>query len=569
MSISKIEVIRVDDIPLLLALMTEMGIEKEIDKNVKRHGLWQGISVGKIVVIWMSYILTMHDHRLEPVQKWVNKRKALFNRLLGIELRETDMTDDRLAKVLTMLGKEETQALIDESWNQEWITMYELPTEITRYDSTSVTVYKEADESEDSIIGYGFSKDHRPDLAQFKIMLSTLDMGMPLTCQVVNGKRADDGLYIPAYKSVTKTMGHANFLGVGDGKMAAWASRCSFATGGSWYLCPYRGTAAKGEDTDSWIETALEKGTERQEVTRIDEITGEISTIASVYEWSREQQTLNAQNETVTWTERVLVSHSPALQKGMTTRRLRSEQKAFAELEKLLLPPKRGRKRYRTAAELQEVVDKLLKKRRLGDIIDVSLASQPHKDKGQRWAVSSYQRNEAAWQAMLDRLGWQIYLTSVPTTLYNTAQVIHAYRRQPHLERGISRLKSRNLRIRPVFLSHPQRIVGLTWLLILALRLLVLMEFRVRRELSQLNESLQGLKSGNLTTATQRPTTEKMLEAFTDINWSIVSFGDTQHYHITPLNDTQRHILRLLHLPTDIYTLLAAPASKPLLFLRE
>jgi transposase len=54
------------------------------------------------------------------------------------------------------------------------------------------------EEETDSILGYGHSKDHRPDLKQFKVMLSTLDpVGLPLTCQVVNGKRADDKLYIP------------------------------------------------------------------------------------------------------------------------------------------------------------------------------------------------------------------------------------------------------------------------------------------------------------------------------------------------------------------------------------
>jgi transposase len=77
-----------------------------------------------------------------------------------------------------------------------------LPTATTRHDSTTVSVYQDVAEEEedeaDSILGYGHSKDHRPDLKQFKVMLSTLDpVGLPLTCQVVNGKRADDKLYIP------------------------------------------------------------------------------------------------------------------------------------------------------------------------------------------------------------------------------------------------------------------------------------------------------------------------------------------------------------------------------------
>ena len=549
--------------------MKQMGIREGIDEQVKPHGLWQGISVGTIVMIWLSYILTTQDHRLEPVQKWVNARRELFNRLLGLELRETDLTDDRLANVLTMLGKEETQELIDRQWNRSWITMYELPTDVTRYDSTTVSVYQDADDREESILGYGFSKDHRPDLAQFKVMLSSLEMGLPLTCQVVNGKRADDGLYVPAYDSVVNTMGHANFLGVGDSKMAAWGSRSTFAIGGSWYLCPYRGSAAKGEETESWIETALKKKEELQEVTRIDEKTGEIITIAAVDEWSREQTTVDEEGNEVTWTERVLVSHSPALQKGLTTRRQRSEQKLFQALEKLKLPPKRGRKRYRTEAELQKDVDTLLKKHHMSGIVAVQLVGQPHKDKGQRWIVDAYQRQPDAWQKMVDRLGWSIYLSSAPATRYSTAQLIHTYRKQPNLERGISRLKSRHLHIRPVFLHDQQRIVGLTWLLILALRVMMLTEFQARRQLARLNESILGLKAGSPNTATQRPTAEKIFEAFEDINWTIVRLGDVQHFHITPLNNTQHHVLRLLDLPDDLYSRLSAPHPKPTFNLRE
>lgn len=44
----------------------------------------------------------------------------------------------------------------------------------------------------------GHSKDHRPDLAQVKIMLATLDpLGWTEATQVVEGNKADDPLYEP------------------------------------------------------------------------------------------------------------------------------------------------------------------------------------------------------------------------------------------------------------------------------------------------------------------------------------------------------------------------------------
>ena len=139
---------RIDDIPLLLAIMIEMGIPQQIDCQIKPHGHWQGISVGTVITIWLCYILTEHDHRLLAVREWVNERRELFDRLLGIQLRDTDLTDDRLAICLTLLGDSTHQTALDEALVQSWITLYQLPTTPTRHDSTTVSVYQDMDEEE-------------------------------------------------------------------------------------------------------------------------------------------------------------------------------------------------------------------------------------------------------------------------------------------------------------------------------------------------------------------------------------------------------------------------------------
>jgi transposase len=454
--------------------------------------------------------------------------------------------------------------------NEEWITLYELPTDVTRYDSTTIAVYQEPnDDDDEGIIGYGHSKDHRPDLAQFKVMLSTLEMGLPLTSRVINGKRAVEGLYIPAYDEVIRQVGHHRFLAVGDSKMAAWAIRVHLVRGGSWYLSPYREPASRGEDIAGWIETGLAHEDEWQTVHRLDEQSGELKMIAEVYEWSRPQVAFETNGEAIHWQERVLVSRSAALQQGMITRREKGEAKLYAELEKLRLPPKPGRKRYRNQEALSQVVTQLLDKYHLTGLIKVTLKAEPHKDGGERWIVAAYERDPAAWTAMTDRLGWQIFLTNLPQETYDVAEIIRIYRRQPRLERGISRLKSRNLHIRPVYLQNQQRIVGLTWVLVLALRIIVLLEYRVRRELKNRDEMIVGLKPGSKTVATQKPTTERMLKVFTNITWSTVTLDGIQHHHVTSLTDTQRHILQLLNLSTDVYERLMFDNPKPLLNLRE
>ena len=59
---------RVDDIPLLLAQMDKMNIAALLDKHFPMHGNWQGLSLGETVVVWLAYILSEGDHRLNSVQ---------------------------------------------------------------------------------------------------------------------------------------------------------------------------------------------------------------------------------------------------------------------------------------------------------------------------------------------------------------------------------------------------------------------------------------------------------------------------------------------------------------------
>jgi transposase len=61
-----------------------------------------------------------------------------------------------------------------------------------RIDTTSVAV--QGDDDGSGVIAYGYSKDHRPDLMQFKVLRATLDpLGRPLLTQLMAGNCSDEG----------------------------------------------------------------------------------------------------------------------------------------------------------------------------------------------------------------------------------------------------------------------------------------------------------------------------------------------------------------------------------------
>jgi transposase len=555
---------QVNDLPLLLGIMEGTGIRRHIDEQMVQHGGWDGISLGTMIEIWLAYMLTEQDHRLVAVREWVQDRRQVLNELLGIELRATDLSDDRLARVLGKLGDERVQRNIDTSMVQDWIIVYELPHDTIRLDSTSVSVYSPVGEDND-LIQRGHSKDHRPDLGQFKVMLSSLDpLGMPLNCAVVSGQQADDGLYGPIYDQTVQTLGRRDVLVVGDSKMAALATRGHIVKGGSAYLCSYRPAGNSSTLTD-WTEQALGRRTAWQVVTEVDPTTGEIQTVAVIDEWIRSQvwpDPLTA--ETTEWPERVLVVRSEQMHLGLIQKAQERLARLSQALDQLRRAPGRGRKRYATRANLQAKVESLLKQYDLVGLVTVTLAQDASVEGPTRWIVGSFVLNQAAWAAHCERLGWTAYLTNTTPAQYDTPALLWNYRHQVVHERSFSRLKTRRLNIRPVYLRDEQRIVGLTWLLCLALKILTLTEFRLRTALQRHNEPLVGLNPAVPSQATTHPTTERILQVFRNLTFTVVQIGTSVRRHMTPLSETQQYILTLLDLPPDLYARLADMLCPPL-----
>jgi len=335
---------QINSLPLLLGMLDDMGIRDLIDPHVRPHGNWAGASVGTVVSIWLSHILMEQDHRVVLVRDWAADRQQTINHLLDITLRETDCTDDRLANILTRLGDPTVQAALDAALVQRWVRVYALPTDPIRLDSTSVSVYLDPMEP-DSLLRLGHSKDHRPDLRQFKAMLATLDpLGMPLACQMVAGQRADDGLYIPAYAAAVTVLGTSGVLVVGDSKMAALGIRSHIVAGGSCYLCVYRPPSATDEIA-GWIDAALERAAHWHVLETIDPTTGEIMRQAEIDVWERRQTASDpALPQALEWTERVLLVRSAAYQAGLRRRREAALARLSDDLTTLWLPPTRGRK---------------------------------------------------------------------------------------------------------------------------------------------------------------------------------------------------------------------------------
>jgi transposase len=145
-----------------------------------------------------------------------------------------------------------------------------------------------------------------------------------------------------------------------------------------------------------------------------------------------------------------------------------------------------------------------------------------------------------------------LYVTNADATHLSLPQAVMYYRDEWLLERGFHRFKRGCLPALPIYFQNQDRITGLMFVLNIALRVFTLMEFVVREALQQRQQSLAGLYDGNPKRKINRPSAERMLQAFCHL--TLYYLPDSTIF-ITPLSELQKQILALMKMPESLYQL--------------
>ena len=560
---------RIDELPLLIYWLKQMKVDVIIDQELgPPHGNWEGLSYGEVSLVFIAYVLMACRHFLSPVEDWAEQHLVSLSQALGKPVRAQDFTDDRLAVLLTQLGDEATcpGEPIEREMGQHLIRAYALPTETARIDLTTVSVHHQPD-GDNSLMRFGHSKDHRPDLRQFKVLLGTLDpVGLPLATATLSGEQADDPQYVPAWERLVATIGRPDFLTVGDCKLASLGNCARIHSGGGLYLAPRPMTGQTPAELQAWV---LDPPAPLEPIRLPDQAeteppVGQGFEVAVTCTWPNP-----ATQASVTWTERRLIMQSTAhaeRQRAGLQARLTKAQTALTAL---------NAKPASERADLEQRAQAILKRYQVSDYLSLSFREQvtrvtryvgrgrpgPQRPtqtvETRTWTVRVYRRPAAI--ALFNRLaGWRVYVTNAPATRLNLAAAVNCYRQEWQPEHGFHRLKGGLLAIAPLYLRDDNRIRGLLVLLGIALRVLTLTEFVVRRDLAATGETLKGLYAGNPNRATARPTAERLLNAFDNLTLYRHVTESEVWYEVTPLSSLQRRILQALDIPQSAY---APPAT--------
>jgi transposase len=559
---------RVDDVPLILGFLIQLRLPHLLDKHLKPHPHHQGLSLGWLITLWITYVLSQADHRKSHVRTWANKLHHCLQAVSGLTIRDVDLSDDRLTLLLTRLSHSETWSQIEADLWKGTCEVYSFPLERIRLDST--TSYGFHTTVEGGLMQLGHSKDHRPDLPQFKLMAAAAEpTGQLIAADVHPGDAADDPLYLPIVERVRTLLGRTGLLYTGDCKMAALETRAAIAARGDFYLTPLPLTGAtKNDFTATWVEDAV-SGARRAELVPIR--VGD-DQLGIGYEFDR-TQTACVNDVAQTWTERVQVIRSEALAQTQVRALQRRLEKAEAAVRALTPPVGPGRVQFSTGWELERAVTAVLAEHEVGDLLEVAWTRQetsrtryvgrgrggPARPKKTEWTIryqiTTVRRQEEEIQHREARMGWRVQVTNVARERLSLVESVVAYRGGWSLERDFHVLKDRPLGIRPLYVRRDDQVVGLAHLVTLALRVLTLFEVLVRRGQEQTGQKLPGLYPGQASRTTERPTGSRVLAAIAreEITATEVDEGEERRWHLSPLPELVYGVLSSLGLPEAVY----------------
>lgn len=549
---------RVDDIPLLVAIIRAMKLDVILDDVVPTHGntlRHNELTNGETLCLWIVYLLCEGTHRKWKVEDWVALHTALLTRLWGAPVPASDFTDDRLSTLLGYLARAPVQEAIDRLLSLATISIYELQATHIRLDATVFTGYHQVQEH--GVMQYGHTKGGPDGLTQCKLMAASTATGQYLSGQYHPGNRADDPLYVPLLTRLFRWPLPAGMLLVGDSKMGALATRRHIIAHQHQYYMPLSEALLTDEERTRWIAEAA-----RGEMTRFTAFTPifrDEELLGDGFEFTRDFPVVEGKPEV--WTERVQVIRSLNLAAAGKKALDRQLAKARTALFALTPAPKQRIKQYTDEASLCAAITAILCRYHVQDVLSVSwqwdrsyLTSKASEG---RLVVTEVLRDADQYQIRCHQCGWRIYVTSAPRERFglDEGQLLYRQGAGQGVERMNRLLKDHDtLGLDRLYVVHPKQIVGISYFVTLAQRVTMYIETTIRHGLAEAVEELPAYYPGQKSSA--KPTTKTMLEQVTaqGVTLTEIHLEDGQVLkHLSELPVILVAMLKHLKLPANLY----------------
>jgi len=456
------------------------------------------------------------------------------------------LNDDRLGRCLDDLAAVH-DALRGEVTVQA-IQAFGLETKALRWDLTSVLVTGEYPEAEQAAgyarVQYGYGSGAQKQVRYLQV--TTTDGAVPVWDQPWDGNTTDVATVIATMRALREHARCRDFVLIGDSKLLSVANREALLTAELGYLAPLPRTAA----LDAAFLAIPPEQFQPMDYLSTRDRARPVEERASYQGWETTAEIVGAAAGPAAprWVVRRLFVISS--EERAACRRNRARQRERAESEIARVCRQVGTRWYPTVERAQAKIVTILERRHLGDLYEITVEQAgDHPTVGCRVSPTALARAEA-----LD--GYYVLETTRPAAEADASRLLTEWKGQWEIEHRHRAAKG-PLRIRPLFVSSNQRVVGLITILGLALLVFSLIEREARRALGPAAK-VPNLLAGHVAA---RPTGENLLKALREIALATLDIAGQRYRLVTELSQLQRTLLALVGVPEQAYARVAASSA--------
>jgi transposase len=552
---------RLGPLPLINHFLDRLGLEPLLERFVPTHDRRIRLAYAKGLGVLLRSILVER----EPIYRQQETVNGFAAGCFGLSAEQArHVGDDAIGRALDRLFDADRAALLTEVVVAA-TGRFDVALEELHNDSTTVRFCGQYAEARGQsirgkrgpFITYGYSKDHRPDLKQLLVILTTSDDGgVPVQFRCEAGNASDSRTHEETWDALCRAAGRVDFLYVADCKLCNREAMDHIAGRGGRFVTVMPRSRREDRQFREWIqghqpdwELVWDRPNPRRGSGPRDRWSAFRSPVPSREGWN------------VTWVYSALL----ALRQERTRQeRLARAIERLKELNTRLLGP---RPRRRSRRQVRECVEEILAERHVSRYLKVRiLRHQEHYFKqagpgrpgpNTRYVRKVRRRWRLEWtlnqkRIVYDRKSDGMYPLLTNDLDLSPAEVLEAHKRQPMIEKRFEQTKA-VFEIAPVLLKNEGRVEALFYVYFLALLVQAIIERELRRVMRE--RGIESLPLYPEERVTKRPTAEQIFRLFTAVQRHEVWHRGHPTTAFEPtLTDLQAEVLSLLGVPPSAYT---------------
>ena len=527
---------RLDHLGIVAGVCQEAGIAEWLDKQAGETR--RSVSVGKATVAMVLNGLGFSNRQLYLVPQYFENKPV--EHLLGEGITADMLNDDCLGRTLDWLYEHDVTTLFAGLALQAR-RRFGIATQHLHIDTTSFSVCGDYATQEEGdpvplAITYGYSRDHRADLKQWMLALATTHDGdVPVFLRPLDGNSSDKEHLSAAVKEVMTQLREQlpeeqeQRIAVFDSGGYSEANMKSYNDAKLWWI-------SRVPETSSAAKTVLAEVDERWQP--LSDGSGEYVVRTMELPQGKERWVIVRTHAQVQATQEQMEKKVKKTQQEWEKRLWHLSNQAFA-----------------CQTDAQNAWEKALKGKpswliamfTLKELGQYQQRGRPKQeatpDQTVWYLVPQLEVDQQEVTVLVRKKAAFIVATNIlDAQRLSHEQVISTYKEQGGVERGFRFLKDPVFLASSVFVKKPERVIALSFVMVLCLLVYRLAEHRLRRQLVATEQTLPN----QITKPTNRPTMRWIFQCFEGIDLLHIRMGSHWHTQVLGLQALHRQVLRLL-----------------------